>query len=190
LVADPLIRTLYGEAWIGAIGPLRILAFYGLFHAVAASCGEVFKATGNPRFVTLYAVLYNVLLGVMLYALGTQAGLMGVSLATLGAPLVVAIAGVVTTCRLLPLGVGAVGRTLATPLVGAAAMAAAVLALSAPLHRGASAPVELGFAVGVGVITYWAVVLGRQPASAREMAAALGLRRLTRAAAAPPAAHP
>ena len=176
LVADPLIRTLYGNEWEGAIGPLRVLAFMGLFHALAATTGEVFKGIGRPGFITGFAVFYNAVLATMLYLLGMQAGLLGVAVATLLAPLLTALAGIVSLCRLVPVRGATFLRIGATAASAAAVMAVAVIVADAST-RGFPPAVELAVSVVVGIVTYALVIRASEPDWFRELVAATGLAR-------------
>ena len=184
LVADPLVRTLYDERWLGAVLPLQILAFYGLFHAVAASTGEVFKAAGVPHLVLRYATLYALLLLALLVALGAPFGLVGVTLAWVAAPLVVAIMTVGAASRLLDLPATKVLALLPTPLLATVAMAAAVLMTVAVAH-GIAIPAGLDLALRalVGAVVYASVLAAFEPRWIHELTALVSGRRVSPAGA-------
>jgi len=175
LVASPLIATLYDDRWTGAVAPLRALAFCGLLHAIAASTGEVFKAIGRPGWVGLYAVVYDVILAIALWVLGVHAGLVGVALATVLAPGVVAIASVATVGRVLGVPLRSFAALAAGPLVATAVMSAAVLAAGALAERlDAPAWAALAWQTVAGVAVYAAAARRLEPAWWREMLASAG----------------
>lgn len=49
VVADVFIIVLYGDKWLGAILPLRILLIYAMRFTVSTPIGAVFKAIGKPQ---------------------------------------------------------------------------------------------------------------------------------------------
>jgi lipopolysaccharide exporter len=175
LAADPLIRTLYGARWDGAIAPLRVLAFTGLFHALAATTGEVFKGIGRPGFVTGLAVVYDVVLVVALWLLGMEAGLLGVAVATLVAPLVTAIAAMAVLAQLVPVRGTTLARIVARAAVASAVMATAVWAAAAA-SPGLAPPLALARSIVVGVAAYVLVVRAVEPEWFGEATSATGLR--------------
>ncbi|MEW6269260.1 MAG: oligosaccharide flippase family protein [Thermodesulfobacteriota bacterium] len=165
LVAEPLIATMYDARWQGAALLLAILAFYGLFHAVASSTGEVFKAAGAPRLVLIYALLYTVLLAVLLGVLGAVLGLAGAALAMTASAAVVGGVTLLSACRLLGLGAREVLRLAALPLQAVPVMTAVVVLVE---HAAAAAELAAWLRLvaesALGALAYAAVVLLRRPA--------------------------
>lgn len=63
VLADPLVRTLLGEAWTAAIVPLGIISMGGLYRALAATGGALFLGIGKPAWdATMQSVRAVVLL--------------------------------------------------------------------------------------------------------------------------------
>lgn len=57
LVADPLIRTLFPDEWLGAIPVTRAIALYALFFSLTYNVGGVYKAQGRPAVLMKLSVL-------------------------------------------------------------------------------------------------------------------------------------
>ena len=164
LVAEPLIATLYDARWQAAVQPLRVLAFYGLFAAVASTTGEVFKGAGVPRYVTLYAIVYNVVLGASLVVLRGY-GLLGIALATVVAPLAVGTLSLRQVAILLGIPARSILALFASPLQGTLAMAVVVLGTSRLLALiGAGPMLELVVETLAGALTYGAMLYRAEPA--------------------------
>jgi PST family polysaccharide transporter len=177
LVAEPLIATLYDARWVTSVRPLRILAFYGLFAAVGSTTGEVFKGAGVPRYVTAYAVLYNVLLGAGLAIFGWTHGLQGIALATVIAPLGVALVALHRVTVLLDIRMRSITELLVAPSQGTIVMVIAVLATSRLLSLVHAGPLlRLVVEATVGALAYGAVLYRLEPAWVREALATLGVR--------------
>jgi O-antigen/teichoic acid export membrane protein/lysophospholipase L1-like esterase len=182
VVAAPLVRALYDERWHPAIPALQILAFYGLFHAAAATTGEVFKAAGVPRWVALYAVLYDVVLACGLLVLA-RTGLTGIALAGVLAPAVVAVASLVTAARTVGTPVRTVATIVAAPLAASAVLAVAALAARAVVSAAGGGPaLELGAATVAGAGAYAVALRQIAPEVLAELAALVGIRSVTRGA--------
>lgn len=57
LVADPLVRVLYGERWAPAITTMQLLAVYMVVQGASRNVGELYKAIGRPGILTTLAVV-------------------------------------------------------------------------------------------------------------------------------------
>jgi O-antigen/teichoic acid export membrane protein len=77
-LADPIVRTLYGEQWLPVVPLLRILAIVGILRALQSLLGNVFRAKGRPDLdFKIGLVLAPLLLLAVL--LGSRWGTMGVA---------------------------------------------------------------------------------------------------------------
>ena len=78
VVADVFILVLYGEKWIDAILPLRILLIYAMRFSVSTPIGDVFKAIGKPEigFKIGLGVVPFYLFGIYL---GSDYGIVGIA---------------------------------------------------------------------------------------------------------------
>jgi O-antigen/teichoic acid export membrane protein len=172
------MATLYDDRWQAGVAPLRILAFYGLFAAVGSTTGEVFKGAGLPRYVTIYAVLYNVLLGGALLLLGHGFGLEGIACATVVAPLGVSIVALRRVTIVLGIPARTLVGLLATPIQGTIVMVAVVLGMTQLLSSMAPPPaIRLAVLAVSGAVSYGAVLYLRDRAWCREAAATAGVTR-------------
>jgi PST family polysaccharide transporter len=178
LVADALVGTLYDARWQAAVDPLRILACYGFFAAVAATTGEVFKGAGVPKWVTIYAVLYNVVLAASLLVLGSTHGLSGIACATVLAPVVTSAVALSRVARILGIARRRMAALLVAPALATAAMAAAVVLVSRALGDAGPAT-RLAAESATGVVGYALALWLAAPAWCREAAATIGLTRVT-----------
>lgn len=57
MIAQPLIRVVYGETWEQAIVPLQVLAIFGLVRALASFNGYLFEGIGKPDIAFRLALL-------------------------------------------------------------------------------------------------------------------------------------
>lgn len=84
IVADDLIRVLYGEQWKAVIPLLQILAIGGLIRALTTLLGPIFSAKGRPDLAFKIQMLTTpYMLGAII--LGSEWGIVGVAWAMLAA---------------------------------------------------------------------------------------------------------
>ncbi len=74
-------RLLLGEKWMPMVPTARILVFYGLLRAIAASTGPVFVALGRPKVETAWQGVRLLVLVLLIYPLTISFGLEGTALA-------------------------------------------------------------------------------------------------------------
>src|SRR6185503_3324729 len=87
ITADHLVRLGLGPQWSAAVGPLRLLAFYGGFRAIATIIPPVLVATGHARR-DLHYTFFAVLVLPPLFFAGSHWGAVGVAAAwALGFPI-------------------------------------------------------------------------------------------------------
>ncbi len=103
-VSGVLIPAVYGSKWngTGAVGVLAVISFYGIFLSVAATTGEVFKASGRPDLFFKMGVFQIALLFAFIGAL-YRFGLVGFAGARAGATLVMSVVALVAAGRILEL---------------------------------------------------------------------------------------
>lgn len=177
LVAEPLIQTLYDARWSGAVAPLQILAFYGLFLAIAASTGAVFNTAGKSQYVFVYSAIYTAILGALLIGLGFSHGLTGIALATVVAPALIAVAAVFSACRILQLNPRTLLRLFVTPVAATCGLTAAVVIVShAASNVGARPWSQLLCEVFAGAVAYLTLLAVVQPARLRDFLSLVGWR--------------
>lgn len=167
-VAEPAIRLAFGSAWMAAVVPLQILAFYGLARASATLCRTVIVALGAPRrLVPLQAM--SLLVGLPAIWFGAvQGGLAGAAWAVTAMAVLYGILVMRDALRLMEADAVLVLRPMPRMLAAALAMVLAINAVAsampAPETSGTAALVLLA-SVAVGAVVYplallslWAVI--------------------------------
>jgi O-antigen/teichoic acid export membrane protein len=128
LFAEPVIETLYGPAYDGAVTPLRVLGVMTALWGVNATIVTILVSRDRPDVYTvpaLVALLPNLVLSVVLIP---PHGANGAAIAAVASAALLVVLVVPRTARLF----GSVGwaRIVAAPVGAGAAMAAAAPALS------------------------------------------------------------
>lgn len=80
LIADPLIRIFFGEAWTPAIAPLQVLAVSSILPALSLTGGQILVAAGKPRRV-FQLTLANAGLSLAMVAVAAPFGVVAVAFA-------------------------------------------------------------------------------------------------------------
>lgn len=162
LVAEPLVGTVFGEAWRGAAPVLQGLAAYAGFRSLGSHAGDLLKGTGRTGWLAGLAALKAVLLLPCLVMAG-RGGLAGLGPPLEGAPAVAwALAAVTAVNSGISVGVASrltgvtafqIGRALAPALTATSGMAGA---LSLWVRFGPVLPeaLELGLRVALGLAVY------------------------------------
>jgi len=181
LLAPEIVAVALGPRWTGSIAPLRVLAGFGLCAALAATTGDVFKATGRSALIFRIGLVHSAVLWTGL-ALLTRYGLPYVALAVTGAAVVSSATAFVCALATLHVGPRALARALAAPAAGTLVMAVAVAAARAlPLGSGV---VSLLVLTGLGAAVYTGTVAWLAPADVRELGSAVATLRGPRTRAA------
>lgn len=82
MLAEPVIRIIFGSEFYPAILPLQILVFGSLFLALSKVCTSFITGTGYPKTYTKYMVLSGVLNTILNVVLIPVYGLLGAAMAT------------------------------------------------------------------------------------------------------------
>jgi O-antigen/teichoic acid export membrane protein len=128
LFAEPVIETLYGPEYDGAVTPLRILGVMTALWGVNATIVTILVSRDRPDVYTvpaLVALVPNLVLSAILIPAD---GANGAAIAAVAAAALLVVLVVPRTARLF--GPMAWGRMVAAPVAAGAAMAAAATALS------------------------------------------------------------
>ena len=80
VVADPMIRTLLGTKWIGAIRVFQILAPVGLAQSIYTTIGQIFMAKGRTDWLFRWGIVQTAIL-VASFLVGIRWGVLGVATA-------------------------------------------------------------------------------------------------------------
>jgi len=100
-VAEPFIGVVYGEQWLPAAEPLRILALAGFFYIIARPCGVVLMAQ-NRLFQEMIAQAAILVVTLGSVYIGLQWGLEGVSWSVLGSQVFATIYLYILVYRTIP----------------------------------------------------------------------------------------
>jgi len=126
LVAEPLVRVVYGEKWLLAAAPLQLLAMFGLFRSMAAFTGYLFEGIGQPKVAfTMAGVRLAVLLPLIVPA-AMYYGLPGVAITVTAGMAAQWIVGLCYLHKRLDIGFGKILRTMWQPVWTSACMGLAV----------------------------------------------------------------
>lgn len=122
LVAEPLVRVVYGEKWLLAAVPLQLLAVFGLFRSLAAFTGYLFEGIGQPKVAfTMAGVRLAVLLPLIVPA-AMYYGLEGVAVTVIAGMAAQWVVGLFYLHKRIDIGFGKILRTMWQPAWTAALM--------------------------------------------------------------------
>jgi O-antigen/teichoic acid export membrane protein len=153
VAAKPIVLALFGEKWLVAVTPLRILAFYGLIKSFAAPAGELFKGIGKPHLGPLFSIPHLALAVPTLYVLIRTHGLNGAALAMLILMAATGLPVMFLAMRLVQASILETAQALATPILCSALLAFA-LTLLLGLTESLSPAVALLVLVGAGLLVF------------------------------------
>ena len=186
LVAEPLVQFLLGAKWSDAVPLIQVLAVFGVVRSLHGPMGSIYLALGKPRFVAGFQCVQIGVAITLMLLLVPRYGTIGAAYALLaGASLAMSV-NYIFALRELQLPVAELVRALWRPIVGAAAMAAAVGAIGSPWpgENGAVTNVlRLGALCAVAAVSYVVVVLlcwwmARRPEGPESQIVRFGVSRL------------
>jgi O-antigen/teichoic acid export membrane protein len=126
LLAEPLVRVVYGEKWLLAAVPLQLLAVFGLFRSMAAFTGYLFEGIGQPKVAFTMAGVRLALLLPLIVPAAMYYGLAGVAITVTAGMAAQWIVGLCYLHKRLDIGFGKILRTMWQPVWTAALMGLAV----------------------------------------------------------------
>ena len=156
--AEPIVLGLFGAKWEEAIGPLRILAVYGLVKSFSCSRREVFKGAGRPELGLRVGMLQIAIDRPGLIVLVRSHGIEGAALAMLIAVTVCGAVKLWLALRLLEGSLVELGRALA-PSILCSALLGATLLLLMPATGSLGPAVQLAALVAAGTAVYAAATM-------------------------------
>ncbi len=80
-LSDEIASVLLGDIWLPMVPALKILVFFGLFRAIGACTGPLFKAMGKPRVIFWILFWKLIIIAVIIYPLTTHYGILGTAIA-------------------------------------------------------------------------------------------------------------
>jgi O-antigen/teichoic acid export membrane protein len=163
VLAEPLVATAFGPAWLPASPVVQALAICGCLRAFGSNAGDLLKASGRPGALSALAVVKAVLLVPVLIWAGQRTDMTGVALASAAVAAVTASMSLVVACRISRTPVADVLGALRPGMI-AGFMVAAVLAAWMPLVSGLPVLARLVSALGVASLAGLAAVRMTSPA--------------------------
>jgi O-antigen/teichoic acid export membrane protein len=127
LVADPLVRVVFGPKWIETIPLLQVLAIYGLLATCSTNSGPVYIVLKKANVLTWLTVAYAAIVLPALYWGTTFAGAYGAAVAVTAALGIYVIGDMLLVTRLLGTSLLRLLPSAWRTLCSSAAMAVAVL---------------------------------------------------------------
>jgi O-antigen/teichoic acid export membrane protein len=129
VAAEPIVIGVLGARWAPAIGPLRLLAVFGLLRAFSAASGPVFRGVGRPQLDFWFTLPNAIALPIFLILLVPSYGTNGAALAMVLAAAVTALPKFVMGVRVLGLPTTEALSALRGPVLCGGILAAALLVL-------------------------------------------------------------
>jgi len=99
-LGEPFIKVIYGEKWLPAAAPLKILVFAGALRIIAAPCG-VLLAAQNRLTQVMVGQLLELLFVLVACIIGLSWGLVGVAYALLASTIFATIYGYILVSRVI-----------------------------------------------------------------------------------------
>jgi O-antigen/teichoic acid export membrane protein len=161
--ANPIVVGLFGERWVPAVAPLRILAVFGIVRAFSGTTGPVIQAAGKPQLVLLLSIWHLAVICAALFALTPPFGLRGAAAAVLIAGLSSLLPAFRFALRALGLPVRELISNIGRPALCSVPLAICLFILQFPI--GGLAPgAQLALLVTCGAAVYGvaAVALARR----------------------------
>lgn len=156
VAARPVIATMYGDQYTGAVPILSVLALFTVVYSASFHAGDVFKATGRPGVLTAINFAKLALLaGPVWWAAGHSATM--VAYALLATEAIHFVVRMAVLHHLTGVRFSAVATAITGPLLAAAGMGLAVFAL-AHATAGLVAPLELALLAVAGALLYVALL--------------------------------
>lgn len=124
VVAEPLMAVVYGEKWLPAAVPLKILVVFGLFRALAAFNGYLFEGIRLPGIAFQLGILRLLVIAPLIVPVTREFGLAGAALTVTGGIAVQWGVGLVFLRRHLGVKLRQLAAHMTGPLWTSLAMAA------------------------------------------------------------------
>lgn len=123
LLAEPMVRLLYGARWLPMVGVLRLLVVYGLFKSIEYVLTPVLLGVGKPRILTISMIVHGALLFLTLVPFTHMYGIEGTALSLLCAAVFSSLfLGTISFYMIPTLSFLHVRSILSIPLVGSIAL--------------------------------------------------------------------
>ncbi len=170
VIAEPLVKLLLGDNWLGAVPLIRILAFCGVIYAMMSNNLTAYFAIGKPHLPPFVLAVRLAVLLPLLVILGRPFGVEGVAYAELIASVASLAVSYPVLFRTLKVSSRSYLASLWRPLIAAAVMGFAVHALLGALAAGPGAfgaALQLSTGTACGVVVYFVALWGLWVASGK-----------------------
>lgn len=131
MIAQPLVRVVYGETWEQAIIPLQVLAAFGLMRALASFNGYLFEGIGKPNVAFRLALLRLSIIVPLIIPMISSHGLLGAAITVTAGIAAQWLAGLAYLSRFTGIVWGDVVLLLFEPLWKSGIMAGVLYAMTA-----------------------------------------------------------
>lgn len=179
-LAEPLIVTLFGDAWRPAIPVLRALAVYAGLRALGSQTGEILKATGRPGLLAALGVAKAALI-VPALLIASRWGLVAIAVAVASVCVLTTMINFAASCRLADVPASSLPGALRESGIASAILALTLAVWMRVVPEPAAATTLFGGVI-VGFVVYAAAVAVLAPALPRQIMATLRSRRRVGAA--------
>jgi O-antigen/teichoic acid export membrane protein len=176
VVADPLIRSVLGNKWVGAIPIFQILAPVGLVQSIQTTTGIIFQAKGRTDLMLRCGLLTLLVTGAG-FLIGVRFGTLGVAVSYAISYLLLLVYPLFALpLRTIGLTVGKFASTLVPQFTMTLFMTLICLSWLFLLHKTGVAHswFELLSSSALGAIVYTAIALIWRPPVVRDVEEALG----------------
>lgn len=170
VVAEPLVLTVYGEKWRGAVLLIQIFCLTGLEQSLGTTVGWIFNSQGRTDLQLRWGVC-TFLVRSFSFVIGLRWGILGVTVAYVAADYVLFYPSWAIPGRLIGLSVGEIVGNVAKTFLCAATMAGAVWLLGRFLPAQWPSWAFLAAQVPFGVIFYLGLIHSLQLESYLELRA-------------------
>lgn len=167
ILAEPMVLTLYGNAWHPSIPVLQALAIAATLRSLGSHAGEIYKAIGRPDVLTNVGLIRAAVL-IPTLAASTHLGIAGVALAQLAVTGASTVLNLFVAGRLLRIRWSAMLAEVRPALLGAGVMCISLAGLRAGMAHGTHL-MSLVIPVGIGAAVYALSVWRMNPAVVKQV---------------------
>ena len=122
VLAPEIIRVIYGQKWLQAVIPLRVLCIYGAVRSIAATAGPIYNAIGMPKIPFLLNTGRLVMMIALIYPLTKSQGVIGTSYCVTFSIIITAIVSWKIISNLIGVTFLEIVAAIAFPVLGAGVM--------------------------------------------------------------------
>lgn len=166
LLAEPVVRLGLGDQWLAAIPLVQVLAISAGCSAIQSNSWSVYYSLGRPYLTTRLWLIKLAVLGISIWPMFTQFGLLGIAYADLVSTLAMLLADIGTLLKALQLKLTRYLGALWRPVVATAVMAAAVQIAAIHVSGHVAIPtsaigsaIVLAAGIGTGIAAYSVMLL-------------------------------